>query len=184
MSSANPTLMNTYKKMFNFPENAEPDRKISRHDFVSASALIKSQVEKFDKVEAFFVHAAYMNLADVYELDKFPEEGGKEYTLDQLCDVLHSLPIEKIRLNAAILQRAFFRAIDTDSDGYIGKEEWIRYLKLRNFYENDAKALQAFNNLDANKNGFISPKECEESSFSFWATKGTEKKNLYGTASQ
>ena len=94
-----------------------------------------------------------MQLVEIYDLPKFPEEGGKEYTLHETLRVLGGLPKDTVVYVSVILARALFRAIDTNGNGYISREEWVDHLKLQGSYESDEQAMQAFNDIDLNKDG-------------------------------
>ncbi len=178
-NSTVPTLMKTYQKVFELPE----DGKISRHNFVKVGENMRKLLEKISPIESFFVYTAFLNIADGYHLTKFPEDGGKIYTIPELCEVLGTLQGKELTYNITVFARALFRAIDTDADGCISREEWIVNLKTRQTYESDEQAMRSFDSLDTNKDGKISLEEYEDFSLKFWTSSGTNKPtaNLYGT---
>ena len=179
-NSSTETIVKTYQKFFNLPEGG----KISRHTFVAYGQKLKAQIEKVDRYEAFFVQAAAIQLAEGHGLSTFPEEGGKEYTPHEFLQVLEGLPKDTIVYVATIFSRALFRAIDTNGDGYISREEWAAYLKLRGSYESDEQATKAFDDIDKNKDGKLSMQEFENTQVKFWTSAGSNKdtRNMYGTA--
>ncbi len=174
------TVANTWQKLLNLPSE---EGKISRHTFVAYAQKLKAQIEKVDRYEAFFVHAATVHLVETYGLSKFPEEGGKEYTPQELVEVLRGLPKETIAYAGVIIARALFRAIDTNGNGYISREEWAVHLKLQGSYENDEQATRAFDDIDLNKDGKLSMQEFENIYVNFWASAGSNEDtaNMYGT---
>ncbi len=171
-------MAKTYEKFF-LPEGGN----ISRHTFVAYGQKLKAQIEKVDRYEAFFVQAAAIQLGEGYGLSKFPEEGGKEYTPHELVEVLRGLPKDTIVYATTIFARALFRAIDTNGDGYISREEWAVHLKLRGSYESDEQATRAFNDIDLNKDGKLSMQEFESTAVKFWTSAGSNEDtaNMYGT---
>ena len=173
------TLMNTYKKVFELPE----DGKITRHNFVKLASSTRTSLEKLNRIEAFYAYAGLMNVADGYGLTKFPEDGGNTYTIAEMCEVLQTVPKKELAFNVTAFSRALFRAIDTDASGFISRDEWIVHLKARNSYESDEQALRSFDSLDTNKDGQISMQEYEQGAIKFWTSSGTNQavEDIYGT---
>ena len=176
-------LSKTYQKLLDLPADA----KISRHTFESYANTLRTSLEQLDKKEAFFAYAAFMEMcSELYQLSKFPEDGGNVYTLPELCEVVLAMPKDSLYFYAGLYARSVFRAIDTNRNGFISRDEWALHLKVRNSYESDEQALRSFDSLDTNKDGRISLEEFEDAAVKFWDSAGSDEKveDYYGTKEQ
>ena len=173
------TAMGTYQDMFKLAD----DGKITRHTFEKYASDLQKKLETLSRIEAFFVYAGFMQIADAYKLNKFPEDGGNTYTFKQLNDVLKQLPKNTVEFVCTVFSRALFRAIDTNASGFISRDEWSHYLKVRDTFKSEGQAMRAFDSLDINKNGQISMEEYETMCVKFWKSAGADKdvQDFYGT---
>ena len=123
-----------------------------------------------------------MQVADAYGLTKNSKDGGEVIDLDECRRRLGSFSQEKVTSLANIYERAIFRAIDTDGDGYISRNEWSKFLKARKTYESEEQALRSFDSIDKNDDGRISMEEYEQAAIKFWRSCGKDDdvKDLFG----
>ena len=70
--------------MFQVPD----DGRITRAHFEEYANDLRKKLEKLNKIEAFFVHAAFIRSPDYYGLT----DGDKSYTLQEFDNVCKALP--------------------------------------------------------------------------------------------
>ena len=77
---------------------------------------------------------------------------------------------------------ALFRCLDSNNDGYITYDEWIVYMEINNFGSSDEVVKQAFDEIDANKDGKLSLQEFIDVNSEYWLKAPTSPaiKKMFG----
>jgi Ca2+-binding EF-hand superfamily protein len=179
MTESVTVAMKTFFKMADVPL----DGKISREDFVKYAEHERDHLKLLNPGEAEKVYSNILALTDMLGLDKFAKDGGISYTLRELDIVRRVLARKDLPEVSHTLNTAYFRAIDTNGDHFLEKDEWSQYLKICNTYTSEEQAMQSFDSIDKNKDGVISLEEYVEYAIDFWCNLGEEHGalNLYGT---
>ena len=168
MSESVTVTMKTFFKMVDVPL----DGKISRDDFVKYAEHERDHLKLLNAAEAEKVYSAIMTLSDMLGLDKYARDGGMSYTLQELDIVRRVLVRKDLPEVSHVLNIAYFRAIDTNGDQFLEKNEWAQYLKICNTYTSEEQAIQSFDSIDKNKDGVISLDEYVEYAVDFWCNLG------------
>ncbi len=167
----------TVRKMFQL----SPSEKMTRKSFENYAKRQKKSIEQLgEPVEAVYAYAGCMFVADTFGFTKGPEEGGKQMSIEEYVALMVSMPVEDIFFASDVFNTAIFRAIDTDDNGFISREEWSRHLKILDIYKSEEQARKSFDSLDTNSDGKISKQEYLDSCRMFWRV--NKQKNLYGTS--
>ena len=127
--------------------------KFSRETFKKAARNLQTDLVKFNKVEVYNAYVGCMQIVDAYGLTKNFKDGGEVIDFNQCCQQLGNMSQEKVTSLYSMYERATFMAIDTDGDGYISRNEWSKFLKVRKTYESEEQALRSFDSIDKNDDG-------------------------------
>lgn len=160
------------------------DGVISREDLEKYGARIRDGLKTLNPKEADNAYHAVLAISDAFGLTKNAKDGGLSYSMREDDIVRRVLARTELLPNLCRLYHsAVFKAIDTDKDGYIQRDEWSVYLKLQNTYTSEEEAQKSFDSLDKNKNGKLSLNEFVELSVDFWCYLGEQSgsQDLYGT---
>ncbi len=154
--------------------------KMTRKSFENYAKKMRDAVQKLNSIEAFYAYSGFMHIADTFDFTRYAEDGGRQATVEEYIESLNNVSSEKCFFASDVFSVAVFRAIDTDGNGFITREEWSHYLKIVDTYENEEQARKSFDSLDKNKDNKISMEEYLEANRMFWDDLN-EQKDLYGT---
>ena len=109
---------------------------------------------------------------------KFGFKQDTSWNLEQYKDIVVSMA-DKPEVQEAFKEmlKTYFDAFDSDKNGYLSPDEWLRMMKLLRYPDPEKHAKESFDLVDINKDGQISLEEYLAINMEYWLT----GENQYGT---
>ena len=148
------------------------DGRITIEDYELLTKRFKEEDNWSDQAADAFQKKLLVSVA------KFGFKPGTSWDLEQYKDIVVSMS-DKPEVQEAFKEmlKTYFDAFDSDKNGYLSPEEWLRMMKLLRYPDPEKHAKESFDIVDLNKDGQISLEEYLAINMEYWMT----GENQFGT---